>query len=422
MKGIKVEPTLPVLSEKHSIANFYSSYMKLLLIHPYFPYRGKDLFPLGLGYIASAARKYAEIRVIDEIVHPFTREEFRAFDPDFVGITATTPSFNRAEKIISIIKKEKPSAKVIFGGVHVTFKPEKALNAGADIVVRGEGEEAFVEILSDKALEDIKGISYHRNKEIINNPDRDLIEDLDSIPMPAWEFFPMKEYKIMSLVSARGCPYSCAYCSASSFWQHRVRFRSPENFMTEVRALYNMGKKRLRFMDSTFTLDRKRALEICSMIEEEGFKDFKYSIETRADHLDKELFEALRNSGCDLVCLGVDSGSQQVLDACNRKVDVEEVKMAILMAKQYGLNVRAYVTYGFPGESRENVEATVRLLRETRPQQILLSLATIYPGTELEGGKEIKVHPNWVEKFHGHGYGAELYFPETLERDRKSVV
>ncbi|HEQ78060.1 MAG TPA: cobalamin B12-binding domain-containing protein [Euryarchaeota archaeon] len=150
-----VVSTLPVLSEKHSIANFYSSYMKLLLIHPYFPYRGKDLFPLGLGYIASAARKYAEIKVIDEIVHPFTIEGFRAFDPDFVGITATTPSFNRAGKIISIIKKEKPSAKVIFGGVHVTFKPEKALNAYADIVVRGEGEEAFVEILSYKTLEDI---------------------------------------------------------------------------------------------------------------------------------------------------------------------------------------------------------------------------------------------------------------------------
>ncbi len=390
--------------------------MKLLLIHPHFPYRGKDLFPIGLGYIAAVAKEYAEIKVIDESVAPFTPENFRDFDPDFVGITATTPSFHRAKEIISIIKREKPEAKVIFGGVHATFRPEEVLEAGADIAVRGEGEEVVKEILEGRALEEIKGISYREGKEIVHNPERELIENLDSIPMPAWEFFPLKHYKIMSLISARGCPYACAYCSASSFWQHRVRFRSPENFMAEVRALYAMGKRRLRFMDSTFTLDRKRALEICSMIEEAAFKDFTYSIETRADHLDEELLEALKSSGCDLICLGVDSGSQQVLDACDRRVDVEEVKRAILMAKEKGLKVRAYVTYGFPGETKESVEATVKLLRETRPEQILLSLATIYPGTELEKGRRINVHPNWVGKFHGHGYGAELYFPKTLSR------
>ncbi len=390
--------------------------MKLLLIHPYFPYRGKDLFPIGLGYIAAVAKELAEVKVIDESVTPFTLDEFKDFNPDYVGLTSTTPSFSRAKEIISIVKKANPSVKVIMGGVHATFRPEEALEAGADIVVRGEGERAIQEILAGKELDSIDGISFRERDEIVHSQDAKPIENLDLLPMPAWEFFPLEHYKIMSLISARGCPYACAYCSASAFWGHRVRFRSPENFMEEVRALYNLGKRRLRFMDSTFTLSKERALKICSMIEEENFKDFTYSIETRADHLDEELLLALKNSGCDLICLGVDSGSQQVLDACRRRVSVEEIKEAILLAKKFGIKVRAYVTFGFPGETKESVEATLKLLRETKPEQILLSLATAYPGTELEKGRKIKVHPNWVYKFHGHGFGAELYFPETLTR------
>jgi len=195
-----------------------------------------------------------------------------------------------------------------------------------------------------------------------------------------------------------------------------VRFRSPRNVVEEVERLYSMGFRRLRFMDSTFTLDKGRALEICSLIEELGYSDLSWSCETRADHLDGELLDALKSAGCTLICIGVDSGAQQVLDACRRDITVEQLREAILMAKERGIKVRAYVTFGFPGESAESVRATVRLLEETKPEQILLSLATAYPGTELERGRFVEVHENWVKKFHGHGYGARLYFPETLSR------
>lgn len=390
--------------------------MRLLLLHPHFPYRGKDLFPIGLGYLAGVAKEKAEVKVIDEGVEPFTAEKLMRFKPHYVGITSTTPSFSRARELISTVKEKMPGAKVISGGVHSTFRPEEALKAGADVAVRGEGEETLREVISGRELEDIEGISYRDGGEIVHNKAREPVKDLDSLPTPAWEFFPLQSYRIMSLISARGCPYACSYCSASSFWGHRVRFRSPENFMEEVKALYALGKRRLRFMDSTFTLDRERALDICSLMEEEGFENFTYSIETRADHLDGELLKALRRSGCDLICLGVDSGSQEVLDACKRGVRVEETREGIIKAREEGLKVRAYVTFGFPGETRESVESTVSLLRRTRPEQILLSLATAYPGTELEGGRKIQIHPNWVEKFQGHGPNAELYFPRSLER------
>lgn len=390
--------------------------MRLLLVHPHFPYPGKDLFPLGLGYLAASAEDIAEVGVVDESVERVTPERLRELNPDVVGITATTPSFARAKEIASLVRRTLPEAVIIMGGTHATFRPEEALAEGADVVVRGEGEETLREILSGRELRKIKGISYLEDGEAVHNPERKPISNLDALPFPAWHHFPLHAYRIMSLVSARGCVYRCAYCSAAQFWKRRVRFRSPRSVVEEVERLYSLGFKRLRFMDSTFTLDRRRALEICSLIEELGFRDLSWSCETRADHLDGELLDALKRAGCTLICLGVDSGAQEVLDACRRGMTVEQVRKAILMAKQRGIRVRAYVTFGFPGESAASVRATVKLLEETRPEQILLSLATAYPGTELEKGRFVEVHENWVKKFHGHGLGASLYFPETLSR------
>jgi radical SAM superfamily enzyme YgiQ (UPF0313 family) len=390
--------------------------MRLLLVHPYFPYLGKDLFPLGLGYLAASVKDIAEVRVIDESVEKVTPEKLREFNPEFVGITSTTPSFARAKEIISLVRQALPEATIIMGGTHATFRPEEALAAGASVVVRGEGEETLKEIILGRDWGEIKGISYLEEGEVVHNPERELIRNLDALPFPAWHYFPLHAYRIMSLVSARGCVYRCAYCSAAQFWHRRVRFRSPRNVVEEVEKLYSLGFRRLRFMDSTFTLDKKRALEICSLIEELGYSDLSWSCETRADHLDEELLEALKSAGCNLICLGVDSGSQDVLDACRRGLRVEQVKQAIMAAKEKGIKVRAYITFGFPGETVQGVHATVKLLEETKPEQILLSLATAYPGTELEKGRSIQVHENWVKKFHGHGLGAKLYFPETLSR------
>ncbi|NOZ58219.1 MAG: radical SAM protein [Euryarchaeota archaeon] len=390
--------------------------MRLLLVHPHFPYPGKDLFPLGLGYLAASVEDIAEVGVIDESVERVTPEKLREFNPEFVGITATTPSFGRAREIIALVRRVLPEARVIVGGTHATFRPEEALSAGVDVVVRGEGEETLRELLEGRELGRIRGISYLEEGEAVHNPDRSLIQNLDALPFPAWRYFPLHAYRVMSLISARGCVYHCAYCSAAQFWRRRVRFRSPRNVVEEVERLYSMGFRRLRFMDSTFTLDRRRALEMCALIEELGYPDLSWSCETRADHLDEELLGALKSAGCTLICLGVDSGAQEVLDRCRRGISVEQVREAILTAKRMGIKVRAYVTFGFPGESAESVRATVRLLEETKPEQILLSLATAYPGTELERGRFVEVHENWVRKFHGHGMGAKLYFPETLSR------
>lgn len=387
--------------------------MKVLLIHPLFPYKGKDLFPIGLGYLAAAAKGH-ETHVIDENVEPLSPGRIRKINPSIVGITSTTPSFPRAAEIVRIIKSLDIDAKIVVGGTHATFVPEDALRVGADVVVRGEGEKTFAELLEGRKLKGIKGISYRENGRVVSNPTRELIQDLDSLPFPDWKPFPIKAYGIMSMITSRGCPYSCSYCSASKFWRHRVRYRSPENVLEEVR-LVAQEFKLLRFMDSTFTLDKKRAIRICELIREEGH-DIKWSCETRADALNEEVLEALASGGCSLLCIGVDSGSQQVLDASKRGVKLAAIKKALQGTKKHGIPTRAYVTFGFPGETEKSVFETIQLLEEVKPEQILFSLATAYPGTELWGRGELEVHPNWVSKFHGHGKGGRLFLPEGMPK------
>jgi radical SAM superfamily enzyme YgiQ (UPF0313 family) len=388
--------------------------MRLLLVHPAFPYRGKDLFPIGLGYLAAVARDYAEISVIDDNVEAFEEDKVASFSPDIVGITSTTPSFPRALEIARRIKSLDIDAKIVMGGTHVTFRPEEALDAGIDIVVRGEGEKTFLELLRGTPLPEIKGISYYDGRTR-HNPDRELIENLDSIPFPAHEFFPLHKYKIMSIVTSRGCPYSCSYCSATRFWRQRVRFRSPDNVVEELERIVGLGYRLVRFMDSTFTLDKQRAIEICRKIVDRGL-DISWSCETRADHLTDDLLKALSSAGCNLICLGVDSGSQVVLNKNNRQMKVSTIRKAFEKAREYGIRTRAYVTFGLPGETPQSVWETIRLLEDLRPDQILLSLATAYPGTELWNGRFIDVHPSWISKFHGHGPGGKLYLSESLSR------
>jgi radical SAM superfamily enzyme YgiQ (UPF0313 family) len=385
--------------------------MRILLIHPNFPYRGKDLFPIGLGYLASAVEDIADITVIDEGVECSSFEKMKKINPDIIGITATTPSFPRAMEITAALKGT--GAKIVMGGVHATFMPEEALSGGVDIVVRGEGEATFREIVEGRPLAEIPGISFKKDNKITHNPEREPAANLDKIPFPAHKYFPTDEYGIMSITTSRGCPYSCSYCSATRFWNKKVRLRSPENVLAELKLIKGLGFNLVRFMDSTFTIDKKRAMEVCSLIKEENL-EIKWSCDTRADALDTELLEAFADSGCTLICLGVDSACDEVLSQNNRKINAETTRKAVEKIGEHGMDTRAYVTFGLPGETENSVKDTIKFLEEARPSQVVLSLATAYPGTDLWGGPYIDMHERWIAKFHGHGTGGKLYKPEGM--------
>ena len=402
------------------ISSLVKRNMKILLINARFPgYHGRDMFPIGLGCLAGIAEKIAETSVIDLNVQTDEElsERLSSFDPDMVGISATTPSYPSAVSILKEVKKLK-NIPVIIGGSHVSFKPDDTLRDGFDIVIRGEGGDTFKEILSSSSLSDlekIKGISFLKDKKIIHAPDREMTEDLDSLPLPAYKKFPLEKYEILSIITSRGCPYRCAYCCASKFWKNRIRFRSIENVVQELKIIKSLGVKRIKFHDSTFTFDKKRVIELCKRMKEEGLT-FKWSCETRADNLDEELLKIMKDAGCILICIGVDSVCYEVLDAIKRNISLEKIKETFLLAGKIGIRTRAYITFGLPEETEKSVLSTIAFLKETRPNQIMLSLATAYPGTDLVSGKKVRFSPEWKKKFDGHGFGSELYLPKTLNR------
>ena len=395
--------------------------MKILLINPDFKYKGGDLFPLGLGYIARIVKeKGHDISVLDfnacEISDSQLSDFLLSKKPDLVFITSTTPSFEDAARKMKIVKTFS-DAKIIFGGTHATFKPEDCLEQGANIIIRGEGELTIAEVLdcleNEKTINDIDGISFFDNCKVIHNRERDLIENLDTIKFPLRTIFPLEKYKIMSIITSRGCSYSCSYCSASCFWKRIARFRSPENVIEELKEIISLGFDKIKFHDSTFTLDRSRTMKICDLIIKNNLK-IKWSCETRAEHLDFELLKQMKKSGCVFICFGVDSGSPDILSSAKRNINLNKTIEIFRLTSELDIKRRAYIMFGLPNETRKTVKETIEFLKKIKPDEIMLSLATAYPGTELYNRKKIKLDKTWVAKFSGHGRGSELFLPDTL--------
>jgi len=390
--------------------------MKVMLVNPKFPYKGRDRFPLGLAYIAAVLENLdgiEKIEIADESVGEDAKERIKKRELDVVCITSTTPSFERAKEIAGFCRER--GIKVVFGGVHATFCPEQVLEV-ADVVVRGEGERTAEELFSGKPLKEIKGISWIENGKVFHNPPRELEENLDSLPLPAYELFPLEKYGMMSLVTSRGCFYNCSYCCATRFWGRKVRFHSVERILLEMELIQDLGFKLVKIHDSTFTLDRERVLKICEGMVERGI-DLRWSCETRADHLDYEMLRKMKRAGCSLICMGIDSASEEVLRKNKRFFNLEYAKRVFGWCRELGIKTRAYLVFGLEGETEKSVRKTLEYLKEIRPDQIMLSLATAYPGTELYSGRKINLDPSWVAKFEGHGRGAELYLPSSLTEE-----
>ncbi len=401
--------------------------MQILFINPAFGYVGKDKFPLGLGYLAAIARKGGHrVAVADENVRDAVPwNQLKEFD--MVGISVTTPALSRMRALLVLIQEQKkPGSLVVAGGHHPTFRPEDVLRAGADVVVRGEGEESFARLTSKETLQietdewkKIPGISYcNESGEFHHNPQPDLVQDLDRIPFPAWDVFRHEKYSPMSVITSRGCPYRCSYCAAAAFWEHTVRYRSIKNVLGELDALLSRHHYSfLKFQDSIFTAPRKRAADLLTAIAEKKYH-FQWTCETRADALDLELVDLMARAKCKTIMLGLESGSQSVLDQNERKMQVNQFVETCQNIKQRGIGVRVSVIFGLPGETQQTVEDTISVLRGIQPNVTFLNLATAYPGCALEHHAVASHKDQWVRTFGGHGVGGQLILPEGMTPTR----
>ncbi|MDP3623825.1 MAG: radical SAM protein [Methanobacteriaceae archaeon] len=373
--------------------------MKVLMINPphilsKYKFIGLVAPPLGISYIAAVLEENdIDVSIIDasamEMDWDELEKEIENASPDVIGITALTPTIENAITTAKIAKKVMPESKIILGGYHPTFTFKELLEYDfLDIIMIGEGEYSMLELVKSldngSDLRDVKGIA---TKDFVT-PTRKIIEDLDTLPFPARHLLPMDEYKILNvklptgtMISGRGCPYQCSFCSSAAMHGKKLRMRSAENVVDEIEHLINdHNTKMIAFMDDTFTINKKRVENICNEMKERDL-DIFWGCTTRVDTLSKSLMEKMSDSGCITLFMGVESADQQILDSINKKTTINKVKSAFEMARKYDMRTVASVVLGMPGDSRENILKTIKFVKNLNPNYAIFSLATPYPGT-----------------------------------------
>ena len=403
------------------LSNRIKSNAKVLLLHPAFHYTGKDCFPLGLGYIAAYLKQYTNnITIFDEKKFQIGRKYIEIQKPDIIGISCTTPSYHRVKAFLqNTIQKLPESIKplILIGGTHATYCPDEVLRDGADLAFIGEADLSIQQLFEKQYTEihEIPGLAFQLDEMMNFTPRPPLIKDMDSIPFPARELFD-PYYSVMSLTTSRGCPYACTYCSATDFWQYRVRYHSVDYVERELEQIASHGYKFICFEDATFSVNIKRAQQICeTIIENPKLRQIAWSCETRPDRLNANLLQTFEDSRCILINLGVESGSEKVLKAVNRTVSLDKLYEAIRAIQETKIPLQVLMVFGLPGENADTVKESISFLKEFKPNRIVLSLATAYPGTELWNSKRrVDLPLDWRRRFPGHGEFSPLYLSEEL--------
>jgi len=354
---------------------------------------------LGLGYLAAVLEKSSyQVDVIDCQVLKLSFDDFRSElgkrKPDVVGMTATTLTYKSALQIARIAKEVHPNCVTALGGPHVTFWDEKALLEcpQLDVVVRREGENTMLELVQrvekGKDYTDVVGTTCRKNGKFIHNPDRLYIEDLDSLPFPARHLWPMEKLRetedILYLATSRGCVYWCEFCTTVRMHGRKYRIRSPKNVVDELEFLhktYNVSN--FTFCDDAFTVDQARTEELCRDILSRGLK-IKWNCGTRVDMLTKELLMKMKEAGCISVWFGVESGSQQVLDAMKKGITPELTAKVFGWVREVGLKPVPNVILGFPGETKKSAWETIKFIEKISHDDVgFYNVATPFPGTPM---------------------------------------
>ena len=381
--------------------------MRVLLVDPTanLPIDVRSSPSLGLAYLAAMSEQRGDqVRVLDmQVEDRPLREVMAEYPPDVVGITATTIQIESAWSVARELRN-LAEARIVLGGSHPTVLPEESVQRPeVDIVVRGEGEITWVELCSrleeGASLDGVLGITYEQGGEILHTPDRPVIEDVDSLPFPAYHLFDMGRYSNLQptldhiegpsypLLSSRGCPYRCNYCS--QILPRGWRARSPESVIQEWRWLVkDLGAAEIGVLDDSFNIDRQRALEICDLIIAEGLNHVPWIMINgiRANLADEELLGRMREAGCIRTAFGVESGNQRILDTViHKQLTLDQVRAAFRAAKAVGMETIGFFIIGLPGETEETMEDTIRFACELDPIVANFSMATPFPGTVMYG-------------------------------------
>jgi radical SAM superfamily enzyme YgiQ (UPF0313 family) len=367
----------------------------LLVFPPYIRQAASGSQPVGISYIASyVLNKWPrlDLKLIDYAVEKFSpklyQRALRDFNPEIVGISVLTLNYSGGRLVARLTKDFNPAILTVMGGVHASVRAEECLEH-CDIVVRGEGEEAFNEIIQNNVLGTIRGISYQKDGKVVHNEAREPLNNLDTLPFPAHHLFDMEKYRSFlgcGVMGSRGCPYKCIFCCSPQTWGN-IRARSTQNIVDEVELLNSkFGIQRVTFFDDTLNIPQRRAIELCDEIVNRGLHrkmSFICQIRANRQFISLELFRKMKEANFVRVDLGIESGSERVLKIIGKSLTLDEAKQAIRMARKAGIDrVIGYFMVGNWGETVLDIFKTWGFILSVNIEPAF-SICTPFPGTEF---------------------------------------
>lgn len=346
---------------------------------------------IGLYYIAAHLKKngfsVSLLNLADEPVDPFIKfSEYIEQNPvDLIGFSITNPSRICAVECAKIFKKINPDVPVVFGGPAATFLSEHLFQAcpELDIIIPGEGELSFLELAMalkndrKETLSDINGLIIKQENLLFTTPAREPIHDLDVLAHPA-EYF---QFNHISM--SRGCPGKCTFCGSPKFWsQPGVRYHSVEWMIKEIQLLFARGIQHFYFSDDTFTMDKKKVIELCKRMIELNLP-ITWNAISRVDHIDEDRLYFMRKAGCIQISYGVESGSIKIRKILGKPIDQTTIITAFKQTLEHGILPRAYFIYGSPGETTHTIDQSIELMKQISPLSMVTYILMLYPGTYL---------------------------------------
>lgn len=386
--------------------------MRIALINPSFNRygglkgHGGSLPPINLCSLAAYGREKhpdVEFKIIDGDIHGLSHEDtikqVEAFSPDLTGITSNTCVFDSVIELTAGLKTAMPKIPVITGGPHPSAMPKETLaESETDFIAMSEGELTFNELIQqmkdgDEDWGKIKGLGYRdeTGKPKVNMT-QPLIMDLDALPLPARDLLDNSLYQpaptkrvhggpVTPIISSRGCPFNCGFCGAQSVWTRRYRHRSPENIVAEIEhCIETYGIRAYRMTDELFTAKKQRVLDICRLMVDRKL-DISWVCNARAQKLDLETLEAMRDAGCKEISFGIESGNQKILEKIDKSMDLNEAERVIRLVKKTGMKTHASYMFGYLGEDEGTMRDTIRFAKKLNTDMAAFFIASPLPGT-----------------------------------------
>ncbi len=390
---------------------------------------GQDFPPLNLLYLSAILKKDGhDVIILDSQAEKkdlkAVKKDVDAKSPGVIIIPTSSMNIKEDSGVLKILKKDSKCITMAFGS-HTTFYPEQSLGfGGLDYAVQREPEYILKDFVNayDKGegYNQTKGIAYMKDGKCIVNENYGFIENLDDMPFPDREYIKdfiyfsplIKKLPWTTALTSRGCPGRCNFCTTVPFYGHRLRFRSAKSVVDEMEEIKKMGYNEVFFRDETFTAHPRRLIEICRSILERKLK-ISWICNARIGNLNKKNLRLMKKAGCHMIKIGVETGSQTILDNIKKEITVEQTRKTFRLMNRIGMESHAHMMLGCPGETWDTINETIKFIKEINPTTVTFNAFTLFPGAEIyeemkKKHPEIEATDHDISKEHSIGFHSKL--------------